>query len=88
MLAGRPRLGKELVVVDATKVGANAALAIVVPRFHWRCTLQQHLTALFWAAIYTVIAILIAAGVLHPSLGPVLRPESARWPWPPPASSW
>jgi Cu2+-exporting ATPase len=32
---------------------------------------------LFWAAIYNVIAIPIAAGVLYPSLGLLLRPEWA-----------
>jgi len=30
---------------------------------------------LFWAAIYNVIAISVAAGVLYPSLGIMLRPE-------------
>jgi len=30
---------------------------------------------LFWAAIYNVIAIPIAAGALYPSLGVLLRPE-------------
>jgi Cu2+-exporting ATPase len=30
---------------------------------------------LFWAAIYNVLAIPVAAGVLYPSLGIALRPE-------------
>jgi P-type Cu2+ transporter len=30
---------------------------------------------LFWAAIYNVIGIPVAAGVLHPSFGSMLRPE-------------
>jgi Cu2+-exporting ATPase len=30
---------------------------------------------LFWAAIYNLLAIPVAAGVLYPSLGIVLRPE-------------
>ncbi len=32
---------------------------------------------LFWAAIYNVLAIPVAAGVLYPSLGLELRPEWA-----------
>lgn len=32
---------------------------------------------LFWAVIYNLLAILIAAGVLYPSLGIQLRPEWA-----------
>ena len=32
---------------------------------------------LFWAAIYNVLAIPVAAGVLYPSLGILLRPEWA-----------
>jgi Cu2+-exporting ATPase len=31
----------------------------------------------FWAAIYNVLAILVAAGALYPSLGVLLRPEWA-----------
>ena len=38
--------GKEL-LVDATKVRANAALDTVVPRFYWQWKTQQHLAALF-----------------------------------------
>jgi Cu2+-exporting ATPase len=30
---------------------------------------------LFWAAIYNLVAIAIAAGLLYPSLGLMLRPE-------------
>lgn len=32
---------------------------------------------LFWAAIYNVLAIPVAAGALYPSLGVLLRPEWA-----------
>ena len=32
---------------------------------------------MFWAAIYNVLAILVAAGALYPSLGVLLRPEWA-----------
>jgi P-type Cu2+ transporter len=32
---------------------------------------------LFWAAIYNVLAIPVAAGVLYPSFGILLRPEWA-----------
>ena len=38
--------GKEL-IVDATKVRANAALDTVVPRFYWQWKTQRHLAALF-----------------------------------------
>jgi transposase len=38
--------GKEL-IVDATKVRANAPLDTVVPRFYWQWKTQQHLAALF-----------------------------------------
>jgi hypothetical protein len=38
--------GKDL-IVDATKVRANAALDTVVPRFYWQWKTQQHLAALF-----------------------------------------
>jgi transposase len=38
--------GREL-IVDATKVRANAALDTVVPRFYWQWKTQQHLAALF-----------------------------------------
>jgi cation transport ATPase len=40
-----------------------------------RATVQKMKQNLFWAAIYNVIAIPVAAGVLYPSLGLVLRPE-------------
>ena len=40
-----------------------------------KATVRKMKQNLFWAAIYNVIAIPIAAGVLYPSLGLVLRPE-------------
>jgi Cu2+-exporting ATPase len=40
-----------------------------------RATVRKMRQNLFWAAIYNVIAIPVAAGVLYPSLGLVLRPE-------------
>jgi Cu2+-exporting ATPase len=40
-----------------------------------RATVRKMKQNLFWAAIYNVIAIPIAAGVLYPSLGLMLRPE-------------
>jgi len=39
-----------------------------------RRTIKQNL---FWAAIYNLLAIPVAAGVLYPSLGLLLRPEWA-----------
>jgi len=40
-----------------------------------RATVRKMKQNLFWAAIYNVIAIPVAAGVLYPSLGLMLRPE-------------
>jgi len=40
-----------------------------------KATVRKMWQNLFWAAIYNVIAIPIAAGVLYPPLGLVLRPE-------------
>jgi Cu2+-exporting ATPase len=40
-----------------------------------RATVTKMKQNLFWAAIYNVLAIPVAAGVLYPSLGIVLRPE-------------
>jgi len=40
-----------------------------------RATVRKMKQNLFWAAIYNVIAIPIAAGALYPSLGLMLRPE-------------
>ena len=40
-----------------------------------KATVRKMKQNLFWAAIYNVIAIPIAAGVLYPSLGMMLRPE-------------
>ena len=40
-----------------------------------KATARKMKQDLFWAAIYNVIAIPIAAGVLYPGLGLVLRPE-------------
>jgi Cu2+-exporting ATPase len=40
-----------------------------------RATVRKMKQNLFWAAIYNVIAIPVAAGVLYPSLGVMLRPE-------------
>jgi Cu2+-exporting ATPase len=39
-----------------------------------RRTIKQNL---FWAAIYNLLAIPIAAGILYPSVGLLLRPEWA-----------
>jgi Cu2+-exporting ATPase len=40
-----------------------------------KATVTKMKQNLFWAAIYNVLAIPVAAGVLYPSLGIVLRPE-------------
>ena len=40
-----------------------------------KATVAKMKQNLFWAAIYNVLAIPVAAGVLYPSLGIVLRPE-------------
>jgi cation transport ATPase len=40
-----------------------------------KATVRKMKQNLFWAAIYNVIAIPIAAGALYPSLGLMLRPE-------------
>jgi len=40
-----------------------------------KATVRKMKQNLFWAAIYNVIAIPVAAGVLYPSLGLMLRPE-------------
>src|SRR5207253_9970485 len=40
-----------------------------------RATVRKMKQNLFWAAIYNVIAIPIAAGVLYPAFGLMLRPE-------------
>jgi Cu2+-exporting ATPase len=40
-----------------------------------KATVRKMKQNLFWAAIYNMIAIPIAAGVLYPSLGLMLRPE-------------
>jgi P-type Cu2+ transporter len=42
-----------------------------------RATVTKMKQNLFWAAIYNLLAIPVAAGVLYPSLGIVLRPEWA-----------
>jgi P-type Cu2+ transporter len=52
---------------------ADVAYALRVARAV-RTKIKQNL---FWAAIYNVLAIPIAAGVLYPSLGVLLRPEWA-----------
>src|SRR4030081_319573 len=40
-----------------------------------KATVRKMKQNLFWAAIYNVIAIPIAAGALYPSFGIMLRPE-------------
>jgi Cu2+-exporting ATPase len=40
-----------------------------------KATVRKMKQNLFWAAIYNVVAIPVAAGVLYPSLGVMLRPE-------------
>ncbi|HUF52761.1 MAG TPA: copper-translocating P-type ATPase [Dehalococcoidia bacterium] len=42
-----------------------------------KATVQKMIQNLFWASIYNVLAIPVAAGVLYPSLGVQLRPEWA-----------
>jgi Cu2+-exporting ATPase len=42
-----------------------------------RATVRTMKQNLFWASIYNVLAIPIAAGVLYPSLGVELKPEWA-----------
>lgn len=58
-----------LVRDDPADVGHALRIARAVRR-----KIKQNL---FWAAIYNVLAIPLAAGVLHPSLGLALRPEWA-----------
>jgi len=52
---------------------ADVGYALTIARAV-RTKIKQNL---FWAAIYNVLAIPIAAGVLYPSLGILLRPEWA-----------
>lgn len=52
---------------------ASVAVGIALAR-HVRGKIKQNL---FWAAIYNVLAIPFAAGVLYPSYGVLLRPEWA-----------
>jgi Cu2+-exporting ATPase len=61
----------EVVLVrdDPADVPAAIAIARTVRR-----TIKQNL---FWAAIYNLLAIPIAAGILYPSVGLLLRPEWA-----------
>lgn len=40
-----------------------------------KATVRKMKQNLFWAAIYNVIAIPVAAGVLHPTFGLMLHPE-------------
>jgi hypothetical protein len=42
-----------------------------------RATVQKMKQNPFWAAIYNVVAVIIAAGVLYPSFGVMLQPEFA-----------
>jgi Cu2+-exporting ATPase len=42
-----------------------------------KATVRKMVQNLFWASIYNVLAIPIAAGVLYPSFGIELRPEWA-----------
>jgi len=42
-----------------------------------KATVRKMVQNLFWASIYNILAIPIAAGVLYPSLGIELRPEWA-----------
>ncbi len=58
-----------LVNSDPSSVASGIQIARVVR--------QKIVQNLFWAAIYNVLAIPIAAGVLYPSLGILLRPEWA-----------
>jgi Cu2+-exporting ATPase len=58
-----------LVKNDPADVAKSIHLARQVRR-----TIKQNL---FWAAIYNLLAIPVAAGVLYPSLGILLRPEWA-----------
>jgi Cu2+-exporting ATPase len=61
--------GVVLVKNDPSDVAWGIRLARAVRR-----KIKQNL---FWAAIYNVLAIPIAAGLLYPSLGIQLRPEAA-----------
>jgi Cu2+-exporting ATPase len=58
-----------LVRDDPADVPAAIAIARTVRR-----TIKQNL---FWAAIHNLLAIPIAAGILYPSVGLLLRPEWA-----------
>ena len=59
----------DVVLMKSDPADVLAAIALS------RATVRTMKQNLFWAAIYNVIAIPVAAGVLYPALGIVLRPE-------------
>jgi Cu2+-exporting ATPase len=59
----------DVVLMKSDPAGVLAAIKLS------RATVRKMKQNLFWAAIYNVVAIPIAAGVLYPSFGVMLQPE-------------
>ena len=59
----------DVVLMKSDPADVLAAIALS------RATVRKMKQNLFWAAIYNVIAIPVAAGALYPAFGIVLRPE-------------
>jgi P-type Cu2+ transporter len=61
--------GRDIVQMKSDPADVLAAIRLS------KATVRMMKQNLFWATIYNVVAIAVAAGVLYPSLGIMLRPE-------------